>query len=132
MSYFPDCREDETYNQNFLKATDKQFVRGYDWCTEEAVDNFFDNLDVYLEEDDPLYVMMQELLPDDERSEYEVERQVGSVTTELRTVETYGDKLRMALLDWLESERNQMITAMIDDMSDKEYDSAVKAAQTAE
>lgn len=131
MSYFPDCREDMTYNQDFLKATDKQFVRGYDWCSEEAVDNFFDNLDVYMEDSDPLYVMLQELLPEDETDEYEVERTFGGAV-EHRTVETYGDKLRAAMMDWLESRRNEMITAMIDDMTQKDYDAAVKAAQTAE
>ena len=40
---FPDCRTDDAYNEDFLTNTDKQFVRGMDWCTEMAIDNFFDN-----------------------------------------------------------------------------------------
>ena len=40
MSYIPNCREDENYNQKYLTGDDKEFVRGYDWCTEQAVDNF--------------------------------------------------------------------------------------------
>ena len=40
---FPECRNDNYYNEDFLTKTDKEFVRGFDWATEMAVDNFFDN-----------------------------------------------------------------------------------------
>ena len=40
---------------------------------------------------------------------------------EERTVETYADLIRFELLRWIETERNELITSMIDSMSDEEY-----------
>ena len=45
----------------------------------------------------------------------------GNRPDEERTVENYSDLIRAELLAWIESERNTMITGMIDDMSDEEY-----------
>lgn len=115
----PDCRTDENYNQKYLQGADKEFVRGYDWCTETAVDNFFNNLDVYFDSDSHLIHMLNERIPEEE--EYEIEFTFGEIASEKRTVETYADLIRANILDWIEMERNELITSMIDNMDEEEY-----------
>ena len=43
MSYIPDARTDDTYNEKNLRHDDEKFIDGFDWAAEECVDNFFDN-----------------------------------------------------------------------------------------
>ena len=71
MSYIPNCREDENYNQKYLTGDDKEFVRGYDWCTEQAVDNFFDNFDSV--DSDYLAAYLEREVPDYMQVEYQME-----------------------------------------------------------
>lgn len=40
---------------------------------------------------------------------------------EERKVETYADLIRYKILEWIENERNELITSMIDAMDDEEY-----------
>lgn len=125
MSYIPDGRTDENYNQKYLNEQDKDFLRGFDWCAEIAVDNFFDNhfdgaSDTYLE------MALREQVPESLREEYEMEFTFydddnGVVKTELRTVQNYADLLRFQILEWIEMNRNELITGMIDGMDDEEY-----------
>ena len=114
MSYIPDCRTDEAYNEKLLKGSDKSFVGGFDWCTEEAVDSFFDNdmLDLATPESYLGHVLCEQV-PEDLREEYEMER---DGETEQRTVETYADLIRFKLLEFIEMQRNELITSMIDGM----------------
>ena len=123
MSMFPDCRKDDYYNQDFLDGQDREFVKGYDWCTEEVVDNFFNNLDVYFDSDSHMQHMLDEKLPDDMKSEEEVEFTFGGRGSEVRKIKTYGDLLRSKLLDWIKSERDELITSMIDNMDEVLYKS---------
>lgn len=123
MSYIADCRTDDYYNQKYLNQKDKEFLSGFDWCAEMAVDNFFDNNydhdnGVYLE-----HILAQEL-PECMKDNYEMEntfREDGEPETEKREVKTYADLLRMQILVWIEMERNELITSMIDNMSEEEY-----------
>ena len=95
MSYVPDCRTDEAYNERYLKEDDAEFVRGYDWCAERAVENAFDNLDAWEPDLD--------VRPSDIK----------------KVVEAF----KPFLLDWIETGRNELITSMIDNMSAEEYQS---------
>lgn len=131
MSYIPDCRSDETYNQKYLGKLDKEFVRGFDWCAENAVDNLFNNLDVYFDDDSYIMHSLSKELPESLKEEYEFVytfpfRMGDTEKTEKRQVRTYGDLFRSKLLDWMESERDQLITSMIDNMDEDEYN-AIRA-----
>ena len=122
MSYIPDCRSDEHYNAKYLNEKDYKFVRGYDWAVEQEIDNFFDNLEVT--ESDRLIKMMEEPLPKELVQEYEVPTTFNgdeSQEYETRTAKTYGDLLRMNLLRWAECGRDELITSIIDGMTDEEY-----------
>lgn len=122
MSYIPDCRSDENYNEKYLNEKDFQFVRGYDWAVEQVIDNFFDNLEVT--ESDYLIAMMEEPLPEELVQEYEVPTTFNgdeSQEYETRTAKTYGDLLRLNILRWAECGRDELITSMIDAMTEEEY-----------
>ena len=130
MSRIPDCRTDENYNEKFLNEKDKEFVRGFDWCVEMAVDNFFDNEMFNLQNDDSyLGHILSEKLPVNMVEEYEVEYRYRDVDkTETRKVETYADLIRSKILDWIEAERDELITSMIDSMDEAEHEAMMKKA----
>lgn len=106
--YIPDCRTDSFYNVEQLNDSDKAEVKGYDWCTEAAVDNFFDNLDTYFEDDSVVMELMTKELPESMKTEYDF----GD--DDHREVKTYGDYFRMNLLIHIESTRDEMIVSMVD------------------
>jgi len=123
MTYIPDCRKDETYNFDNLVKDSQTYVRGYDHCAEDVVDSFFDNLDVYFDDDSYIMHMLNEKLPESLQDEYEwdeVDIDTGKEVSEKRKVETYADLLRSKLLDWIEDERDTLITALIDSQDDTE------------
>lgn len=123
MSYIPNCRTDENYNQKYLNQKDKEFISGYDWCVEQVVDNFFDNNYDHDDEGYLEHILAQEL-PECMKDNYEMEAgtdENGQRKYEEREVKTYADLLRMQILAWVETERDELITSMIDDMSEEEY-----------
>ncbi|HCJ37809.1 MAG TPA: hypothetical protein DHV37_05725 [Erysipelotrichaceae bacterium] len=91
MSYIPDCRTDEYYNEKYLKHNSKLFVKGFDWAVKEIC-MMFSNLEVFPD----VYGM---LANDDD-----------------------AQKVEDAIKFWAESARNELITSMLDDMTDEEYE----------
>ena len=120
MSYIPDCRTDEYYNQKYLNEEDKAFVRGFDWCAEQAADNFFNNMYDLFGSDSYFGHFLAEKLPEDMQDEYDYELFYEDMTVH-RKIETYADLFRAKLLEWIEDERDQLITSMIDNMEEEEY-----------
>lgn len=118
----PDCRKDDYYNEDFLTKDDKEFVRGFDWCLEMAVDNFFDNLDIYFGDDEHLMRVLNEKLPEHMQSEEEIEWTFGSKENTIRKIETYKELLRSKLIDYVESNRDELITSMIENMDEDVYE----------
>lgn len=113
MSLFPDVRHDDTYNQAFLEDKDDQFLQGFDYAFNAIIDLFADNLDVYEQE-------LTELCPEG----YEVEEDEAFATREdlYDIVENDKEILCAIIKDWLESERNSLVTSMIDGMDDETYE----------
>lgn len=123
MSYIPNCREDNSYNEKYLNDKDKEFLGGYDWATEMAVDNFFDNNYLkYFSDDSYLSHILTQPVPKYLREQYLMEFAFGDKKPEHRTVETYADLLRMQILECLEVTRNELITSMLDAMGLDEYE----------
>lgn len=131
----PDCRHDDCYNEDFLTGDNHEFVRGFDWAT-EAVDNLFNNIDSLSENDERIECFLEEALPEDMLDEYVMDYAFPEASQENRKVETYGDFLRMKILEWLEMERNELITGMIDSLDESEYETvrnkALKANKESE
>ena len=122
MTYIPDCRQDEYYSAKYLNEKDKQFLLGFDWCTEMAVDNFFNNSYIkgFDDRDFVGHEVLQEL-PESEKNEYTMTFTFGDGKDEERKTETIIDKIRCEILEWIESFRDELITSMIDGMSEEEY-----------
>ena len=121
-----DGRTDEYYNQKYLKPIDAEFLRGFDWATEMAVDNFFANVMFELA-DEGAYLghVLCEKLPENMQEKYIMHHAFGDKTGEYaeepRTATTYADLIQLKLLEWIEMERNQLITGMLEELSDEEY-----------
>lgn len=96
MSLFPDCRVDDFYNEDFLNEKDKEFINGMDYITEEIQNLFLSNLAVYMEDlnyKQDLYKILEE----------------------------NKELLANIVNDWVEKERDVVITSMIDNMDESEY-----------
>lgn len=100
MTYIPDCREDATYNEKYLNKNDKQYIKGFDFAVEDVLDSFFDNIEDY---------------------DFEVDGEDIDIGRILVNHEAILDKLKEAIHEHFESERDVMITSMIDHMDDEEY-----------
>jgi len=87
------CRTDEYYNEKYLDETNAEYVAGYDWNTFE-LQSFWDNLDVYEELDFLKYLVKPEHI----------------------------EALNDALNDWIESNRDKLITSMLDEMDEQKYE----------
>lgn len=102
MTYIPDCRTDEVYNEGNLNDRDKEIVKGFDFCAENAVVNFFDNIDVY---EDELDIPGEDI----------------DIVRIIENHEEIKDALQECLKDWMEHTRDELITSMIDsDYTDKD------------
>lgn len=100
MTYIPDAREDEFYNEKYLKHDDAEFIKGFDYAVEEVLDSFFSNLDSY---------------------DWDVEDEDIDLEKILTNHEEVCERLLNNLKEHFESDRDEMITSMIDNMSDEEY-----------
>lgn len=94
MTMFADARTDDFYNQDFLNKNDRQFVEGYDYAVEQIKNLFEGNIETY--EDD----LSNELVD---------------------ALEEDGEKVIDMIEQWAESERDMLITHMIDGMEEKQY-----------
>lgn len=113
----PDCRTDETYNQKYLKDADAEFISGFDYCVEEAVDNFFNN-DMFGLQDEDGYLghILCEKLPASLMAEYEDDR-IGEGTK----ITTYADLIHIKLLEWIEMSRDELVVSILEGYGDDEY-----------
>ena len=128
MSYIPDCRTDECYNEKYLDSKNRHVIKGFDWCVEQVVDAYFANFEDTTESD-YLSKVFKEELPEYLKQEYQMEDSFSydnEIRVETRKVETYGDYLRMCLLGSCEMERNGLITSMIDSMDEDELITSMK------
>ncbi len=132
MSHIPNVRTDENYNQKFLNERDRDFLHGFDWATEMAVDNFFDN-DMFDLMDADSYIghILNEKLPEELRDQYTMEFAFNGREDEERNVETYADLIRMKLLEWIEMERNELVTSTLDGYDEDEYEKLKAEAEKA-
>lgn len=99
----------------------REFVRGFDWCGETVVDNFFANIDIYADEMSWVGHMLGEKLPVSvqEAEAYTIESSFdidahGKPKVYRRDVVTVGDWLRAKMLDYMMTQRAELITSMIE------------------
>lgn len=121
MSRIPDCRTDEYYNQKYLNEKDSEFIRGFDWCAEMAMDNFFDNIEDFFSNDSYVMHTLNTEIPEVDHEKYDWSNSFIEEDTEIRVIKTYLDRLRANLIYWVENHRDELITSMIDGMDEDEY-----------
>jgi hypothetical protein len=100
------------YQENLKSETSKAYIRGYDCVAESIIDDFFNNLELYTQElsDEGIWIhsIDAEYI---NSNEYEINAEtIRSQTLETRLV----DALKRCLLDYIESERNDIVVSMLD------------------
>lgn len=128
MSYIPNCREDECYNQKYLRSDDLEFLRGFDWAVEMAVINFFDNNYTACFRDGYLEHLLTQKIPTEIDEEYDFPLAFSEKDGDTRrfVIKTYADMLKSEILRFCETERDELITSMIDNYSEDEYKTIVE------
>lgn len=101
MKDLPKCRTDETYNQEYLDQLDAEFVRGYDQAVEE-LKSFFKNLDLY-------------------KNAFDIDGEDINFVRFLKNHKKIFGILKKCMAHWMEVGRDDMITTMLDNMDDEEY-----------
>ena len=99
MTYIPNARTDDEYNEKYLMENDKDIVKGYDLAT-KTIDSFFDNLEVY---------------------DFEVDGEDIDVGRFLDNHTEIKELFKANLMEHLESGRNELVVSMIDNMDGNEY-----------
>lgn len=112
MSMFPDCRVDDVYNYDFLDPVSKTHIDGFDEAATEIASLFQDNLDVY---EDILNETLEKEETPDEDEVYSTRDDLYDILSE------NSELLTLIVLDWLETHRDELITAFIDEMDGNEY-----------
>ena len=97
MTYIPDCRKDENYNENYLNDDCTKFLAGYDYAVDQIA-NIFNNLEVYPD--------LEELLEDNKAI----------------IKENKADIAQESMSEWMEGHRDELIVSMIDGMDEEEYE----------
>ncbi len=101
MSYIPDCRTDEAYNQKYLGEKDAMFLQGYDFALKMTLP-VFDNLNVFYEE-------------------FEFKDEDVNLARFLDKHEQIRSKLAETVEYWHEMQRDEIVTSMIDAMDEDYY-----------
>ena len=120
----PDCRTDKDYNEKYLDQASKLIIAGFDECVEDHIDSFLANLEDHFPKDSFLGHALFTELPENLKDNYDYPYKEGG---EKREIVTYADLLRQTALEYLEGERDEIITSMIDNMDDEMYDAIRKS-----
>lgn len=135
------------YWYGLLKGSDESFLQGYDWNTTQALYNLFDNLEIFADVLEDVGIDFDEIdesivngssaecnnitMPflDDKRewksyNEYSEEELTSmSQSTKIMLV------MKSILAEYIESSRDSLVTSMIEDMTEEEYEQAIKIAE---
>ena len=93
MSYFPNVRNEGPYCENQLTGEDSAFVAGYDYAYSQIENSFENMLEAEFDGDSAVMLMLRVNDPD------------GI---------SYMDRVKNAVIQWLESTRNETVISMID------------------
>lgn len=101
MTYFPDTRTDDFYNERYLNDADKEYIRGFDFVMDDLIPCVFANLDVL---------------------DLDVDGEDFDLGRILENHPAIAERFESEIRAYLERERDVMITSMIDHMDDDEYE----------
>lgn len=115
MSYIPDCRTDENYNQKYLDDTNAEFIAGFDWARIFGVESCFDNMDIY---EDAIKEIEAETEEEQALLDFCEKHKEAAEAAFKALLESVKD----SILDYIEMQRDELITSMIDNMGEKEFE----------
>ena len=131
MSYIPDCRErfkpvygpksnkDEIngYWEGYLNENDKEYINGWDIVADDVTASFFANITDF--------ECLNEIFVSSEIESIGryacIHRLDSEMPKDAPREVRFLRKLHEELVDWIESERDEMIVSMIDNMEVEEY-----------
>lgn len=93
MSYFPNVRNEGPYCEKQLNGEDSAFVAGYDYAYSQIESSFEQMLDTEFDGDSAVMLLMRVNDPDGV---------------------SYMDRVKNAVIQWLESTRNKTVISIID------------------
>ncbi len=119
MTLFVDGKHDIYYNEDFLKKSDKTFLRGFDYAYDEIINLFLNNLDIW----------QDWLSYDPEAPKEDTKEEVYAHTEGLYDIlQKNKGILKMIMEQHLDSSRDYLIVSMIDGMDDDDYENERKKA----
>jgi hypothetical protein len=140
-----DEKEINPYWYGLVKGEDKEFLRGFDYAVTMCLCNWFDNLDVCDEELERIGIVVDDIDVDVVNGAYEGLENIYLNNMDDRAnkcLEEYSDEelekmnkstlamltIKSIVLDYIERERDMLVTSMIDDMDDEEHEKAMEEA----
>lgn len=142
------CEENaiNPYWYGLLQGEDKEFCAGYDWNTEMVLNNLFDNLEIYEEELEKVGIKVDDIDFDVVNGAYDEANITFSEKADEREVKWFPDytdaelkkmnkatkimlTLKFIVNHYIEMERDELVTSMIEDMSDEAHEEAMKKAK---
>lgn len=123
MSYIPDCREDEYYNEKYLQGADADFVAGYDYATMVGVNPIFANCEIF-----DNYADEEENTDAEDNIDYrELSKDItpNNLFKVFRARKDLAEHLQECINNYIEIERDKMVMSMIDRMDNLEDTKAV-------
>ncbi len=108
------------YFQEYLNKENADYLEGYDWAVEQEAGNFFANIKDLLENYDKGHFIRtgridEELLSRDPEAVTEEDLQNAGNET------IFLFRLKQAFLDHMEDRRDELVTSMIESMSEEDY-----------
>ncbi len=111
MTMFADARTDDAYNEDFLNRIDSAYLAGFDYALEIIKNLMEGNLEVY---EDELTDTGEGRVPDED--------EVFATREDLYQIIRDNSELISAIIShWHESERDMLVSSMIDGMDENEY-----------
>lgn len=101
MTCFPDARTDDYYNEKYLNDADREYIRGFAYVMDDLIPTMFANLEVL---------------------DLDVDGEDFDLGRILENHPAIVERLESEIKEYLERERDVMITSMIDHMDDDEYE----------
>lgn len=100
MTYIPDTKKDDYYNEKYLKEKDKDFIKGFDYAVNQSLQFFLENIDAY---------------------DFDVEGEDINIGKIFENHPRILEKFIEVVRNNFDSDRDEMIVSMIDYYSDEDY-----------
>ena len=111
MTMFADARTDDAYNEDFLNRIDSAYLAGFDYALEIIKNLMEGNLEVY---EDELTDTGEGRVPDED--------EVFATREDLyQIIRDNSELISIIISHWHESERDMLVSSMIDGMDENEY-----------